>query len=146
MSNTEVRRVALKADLATVAGLSVLDEDHEIGERVTPCCELRGQGIGIGTTDVEETTTAGTCATRQVEQELRLTVKNAAAPWTIMGNLIDDVCNALERPAGLLRAAAGVNWVLCSYDAADRSKGAADGIAEAAITVRFSYEYEQGSM
>lgn len=146
MSNTTVRRVALKADLATVAGLQVLDEEHDIGERKALCCELLGLGFGTGTVEIEETTVAGTCMTREVEQELRLTVKNTAAPWTTMGNLIDDVCNALERAAGNLKAAAGVNWVLCAYDAAERTKGAADGIAEAAITVRFSYEYGQGAM
>ncbi len=146
MSNTEVRRVALKADLATVAGLNILDEEHDIGERVTPCVELLESGVGVGTVEVEQTTTAGTCSTREVEQELRLTVTNAAAPWTAIANLIDDVCNALERPAGLLKATDGVHWVLCAYEAATRAKGAADGIVTANITVRFSYEYEQGAM
>ncbi len=148
MSNTEVRRVALKADLATVqsGALDVKDEEHPIGERVSPCCELLEGGIGSGETDNENVTIAGDCAQRGVEQSLRLTIQNATAPWSTMATLIDDVCNALEIVTGNLRTAAGVNWVLCDYESASRAKGVADGIIEATVTVRFSYNYALGSM
>ena len=148
MSNTEVRRVALKADLALVqsGALDIKEEEHEIGERVTPCVELLQGGIGTGEIENEDVTIAGECAGRIVEQDLRLTILNEATPWTAMADLIDDVCNALEVITGNLRTAEGVEWVLCNYESASRAKGAADGILEATVTVRFRYKYALGSM
>jgi hypothetical protein len=148
MSKTAAIQVALRADLATVqsGALTISDEEVALEKRGNPHAEMMECGIGTVENDPESNTIAGTCANRIVEIPIRLTLQSTAAVWTVMANLIDDVCNAVEIASSNMKAVAGMGWVVCSFESPGRAEGAADGKLIATVTVRFSYEYAQGSV